>query len=315
MKFLDRGATEAAIKHLLANAKRVRVAVAYWGDRATDRLGINTNTTPDIEIVCDARHGGCNPDEIRRLKVALGNDRVLTCDQLHAKVWLADRVAIIGSSNASANGLGHEGDETFGLIEANVLVDDPEILKNIEIWFENNVRPGARAITDDDLRRAQRSWKDRRAFRPWSRTGSILELLRRDPAELYDRNLLVWIWPHGDSDDWADDLFNEEKEIRKDSRIDFYQDSSAPAGSYILDFDSSSGSAKYSGLYRVLDDPIVRDQKGRGMVLLCVRARSFRGLTLGNRAAWEEIATRAAKSTPGGEWEGDVETFRRQFLS
>ena len=109
-------AAEREIKNLLSTCSRARLAVAYWGSGAVARLGLDAvdTRTVDIEITCDLRSGACNPKEIDKLIKLFGPDRVRTRDGLHAKAWITDAGCVLGSSNASANGLGHEADETHG---------------------------------------------------------------------------------------------------------------------------------------------------------------------------------------------------------
>jgi phosphatidylserine/phosphatidylglycerophosphate/cardiolipin synthase-like enzyme len=137
VRFLDGPTAKTAIRELLPKAERIRVAVAYWGAGAVDQLAIADLHGRDMIVLCDVMSAGCNPKEIKRLQKILGKQRVLTRNRLHAKVWLTDRGAILGSSNASANGLGHEGDETKGLVEANILIEDRSALTSIERWFED----------------------------------------------------------------------------------------------------------------------------------------------------------------------------------
>jgi hypothetical protein len=118
--------TESEIKKLLESSSQIRAAVAYWGADAMEQLGIEGLAGRDVIIICDLMSGACNPDEIERLQKYLGRQRVLMRDNLHAKVWLTEKGAIVGSSNASANGLGFERAELRGSIEANLL---PTILQ------------------------------------------------------------------------------------------------------------------------------------------------------------------------------------------
>ena len=106
-KILDGAAAEREIKNLLSACSRARLAVAYWGSGAVARFGLNAvrKRTVDIEITCDLMSGACNPSEVKKLIKLFGPDRVRTRDRLHAKAWITDVGCVLGSSNASANGL------------------------------------------------------------------------------------------------------------------------------------------------------------------------------------------------------------------
>ena len=174
--------------------------------------------------------GACNPAEIERLQKTLGKPCVLTRDRLHAKVWLTDRGAIVGSSNVSANGLGFEGDELKGSIEANVFIDDAETLTAVSRWFENDVMDEAREITKADFKEAHRRWRRHRTTRPQPFTeGSLLDALRMNPSSLADRAFVVWVEEElPDLDPWADRILLSEQKARSNSRILCWQDVEEP---------------------------------------------------------------------------------------
>jgi phosphatidylserine/phosphatidylglycerophosphate/cardiolipin synthase-like enzyme len=102
--------------------------------------------------------GGTNPAEIRALMNA--GVHVSQSDILHAKVYLFDNQVIIGSSNASANGLSLQGGETSGWIEANVFCDEAAFCQKASRWF---AKLTTQIITEDDLKNAEEIWLRRRA--------------------------------------------------------------------------------------------------------------------------------------------------------
>lgn len=312
MKFLDGAAAEGEIRRLLGATKRARIAVAYWGAGAVERLGISELRNKDVQIACDLRSGGCNPDEVKRL-LEIGADQVRTCDRLHAKVWLTDGGAVIGSSNASANGLGYEGDETRGLIEANVLIEDSAVLTAMSEWFQERVWNNSSKITPQDLERARLVRRRIRNDRLPPQSYSIFRLLKENQAWLADRNFSVWIYLHGGLDDWAEELCEYKRRERHEESLDCWQisdkEARTPPGAYILDFDLINHHATYDGLYQVvLENPIAETKEGK--ILLCRTVNRAYGLRLHTRGQTpherrilEEAATRAAKAeAPREEW-------------
>jgi hypothetical protein len=177
MKFIKSDDAKRELEILLSHAKRIRIAVAYWGQGVSERLGLLNLENCDIEVVCDLLSGACNPDELSMLRDTLGRSRVLKCPRLHAKVWIADGRCILGSSNASANGLAQQGLETDGLIEANVLIDDPPCVAAISHWYETTVRKAATEISEKDLQLARARWKERRRITPSPDKPTLLEAL------------------------------------------------------------------------------------------------------------------------------------------
>ncbi len=152
---LDGPAAEAEIKKLISSSKTLQIAVPYWGRGSRRRLELDKLRAQDVTIVCDLLSGCCDPDEIKALQDEFGRSPVLTCDSLHAKVWLTDRGAVFGSSNASANGLGLEGTEVARLIEMNALISDPAKLNELSLWFNKTVLPASREIEKRDLKQAK----------------------------------------------------------------------------------------------------------------------------------------------------------------
>jgi hypothetical protein len=87
-------------------------------------------------------------------------------DKLHAKViWTRDG-AIVGSANASSNGLPEEEQSAVGLIEAGVFIKEAAALSEIGRWFDIQYN-SARRITKADLQSAKLE-RDRRV---WNGTG------------------------------------------------------------------------------------------------------------------------------------------------
>ena len=138
--------------------------------------------------------GATNPSVIEKLRKLPGID-VRMHNSLHAKVYYTDKGCIVGSANASANGLALEGTELTQWREANCLVDDPNLLHEIHVWFLELWKNEAKAIHEKDLERARLVWERQRKRRPMglqranSRT-SLLEFARDHPE---DR-------PHGRAD-------------------------------------------------------------------------------------------------------------------
>ncbi len=83
MKLLDGTAATAEIARLSKSSRKVMLAVAFWGDGATEelRLGKKGQSTT---VVCNLRSGGTNPHEIEKL-ITKGVS-VRQCDTLHGKV-------------------------------------------------------------------------------------------------------------------------------------------------------------------------------------------------------------------------------------
>ena len=181
-EFLSGGALRAAVERVLAGTD-VRCAVAFWGDGAAEFLA--RMKPEDPRIVCDIDMGATSPRTLRALG-APENDRVRECDRLHAKVYLSDVGAVVGSANMSANGLGFGS--KAGLRETAVfLAPDGDAFRSAARWFEI-VYSGSRQVDGKALKRAEK------AHRPsvgmigstLAKTGSLLDLVVNHPNSFGD---------------------------------------------------------------------------------------------------------------------------------
>jgi hypothetical protein len=184
--------------------------------------------------------GACNPDEVTKLRDGLGHDRVMKCRNLHAKVWLVDGRCVLGSSNASANGLAQEGQETSGLIEANVLIDDPACVKTTSDWYEITVRKAATEISSKDLELAWTRWKAQRANRPPPDKPTLLAALQANKDAMAGKNVLVYA--HSELEELGRSgkaVLREEQQLREDRGVTAWEGdfdhAAAPAGAYVIE--------------------------------------------------------------------------------
>jgi len=253
MKFLDETAALDMIRALLDGSDRARLAVAFWGKGAIGRLGLDRPGL-SLEILCNLDSGACNPAELRQL---LGRPDVTLRSHpaLHAKVYWTPAGAVLGSSNASANGLALESDTATGWHEANVAVDHPAILADIDYWF-TTLSSGGYAITSDDLDRATAIWKSRARQAPTGRRlpSTLSDAWRSAPDHpAWKKVKLVW---------WRDDLEAKdaawlEKEMvegRLGGGISAYRGwgDRIAKGDLLIDFDISGRKPAFTGIWQVL---------------------------------------------------------------
>lgn len=157
--FKDGESTRKWIKQKLNDGEIGTFAVAFWGSGAVEQLGLDSSSrTQPITVICNLKMGGTNPNEIRKLR-KLENVTVLQSDRLHGKVYRFNDSALVGSANASANGLSFEGNEILGWHEANLVTSDVNTLKEIDSWV---AQLGSRPIEEPDLKAAESVWLARR---------------------------------------------------------------------------------------------------------------------------------------------------------
>lgn len=114
------------IKSSMHTAMPNRIAVAYigadWKEYICEEHLSEIIVSPTI---------GSNPYAIRQLVARLGWDNVYFLDNLHSKMYLGKKHALVGSFNLSANALSAES-----LEEAGFIVEDSETLQELSSLFE-----------------------------------------------------------------------------------------------------------------------------------------------------------------------------------
>lgn len=130
--FLTGAELAEAIRDVLAGAE-VRCAVAYWGSGMKQAFP-PSDGPPAARLICDVTRGGTSPKALLEMG-ATRNEDLRHVPDLHAKVYISDRGAIVGSANASHNGIGFGA--APGLLEAGVLLGPDEgAFAEAAEWFE-----------------------------------------------------------------------------------------------------------------------------------------------------------------------------------
>jgi hypothetical protein len=204
MKVLHGNDLAEAVRSLF-ETDGLRCAVAFWGpEMAALARSRKVEVVLDISMNCTSRAA------LEALGVAEGMpadvvDRIGVLDGLHAKLYLGDDVAIVGSANASGNALGRSGGLPK-LQEAGVLLgrqSDPEAFEQVEsIW--RHYLSLSRRIRPSDLDRAP-LLPATRASRDDPPTteddaGSILEAVRLMP-EAFARATFIFADHPADADE------------------------------------------------------------------------------------------------------------------
>lgn len=165
------------INHVLGG-QDIRCAVAFWGTGAEALLD-----PAHARIICDVSLGGTAPEALRQLG-APDNPNLRHIPFLHAKVYISERGAVVGSPNASQNGIGFSG--AAGLIEAGVfLAVDSEPYNHAVRWFEKQWSTAAKQVDASALACATKRFRRQGTqFSRPSNPESLLDLLV-DAPELF----------------------------------------------------------------------------------------------------------------------------------
>jgi len=97
--------TEADVAVAIHKCKPKKVAVAYLGADWKQFIP----DTKNLEYVVVSPELGTNPKAVRKLAAKIGWERVHLLDRLHAKAFLGDHGAVVGSANLTKNGLSGKG--------------------------------------------------------------------------------------------------------------------------------------------------------------------------------------------------------------
>ena len=176
------GSTLTETIRRVMGGRNLRCAVAFWGAGAAQFLREASANLSKARILCDISMGATGPDALRELG-APDNDRLRRYDGLHAKVYVSDTGLVVGSPNASANGIGFANGEPVWLEAGSFHEANSPEWRDAISWFDPLYR-NAEPIDNDALNEAQRKFRPRTAYLDLPvRDGSILDLVRAHPEQ------------------------------------------------------------------------------------------------------------------------------------
>ena len=193
--FLTQEKITHKIKKLVQNAETLDIAVAFWGYGAFELLGldqIDKENRKNVRIICNLGHGGTNPSEIENLIKQKFEVRHL--NTLHAKTYISEKAIIVGSANASANGLGHEASEIDSWEESAIFQTDNQVIHHARNWFEE-LYNRSKCVTPEYIKEAKNIWGKRRTQRKMlygSKDNiSLLEVIKSTPNDFRDKIVIT----------------------------------------------------------------------------------------------------------------------------
>jgi hypothetical protein len=248
--------TKKQIEQIIKEATDIKLAVAFWGYGSSETIKIAKNKK--IKIICNLESGATNPYEIIKIGTLIGFKNIRSVKNLHAKVYLTDKKLVLGSSNFSANGLSLEGDETNKLIEANILIEQPSMVKQTDRWF-NSLWSGAKEIDEKYCQICIPKWAKRRVITE----GQIIEpdfFKAYENGSYNEENIYIIVDTRGFTiaeekvgdkiakESFNDDLFYAGKEISY-----WHGYKTVPRDKHIINyFFESNGKLIYYGIWKTL---------------------------------------------------------------
>ncbi len=265
------------------------IAVAFWGTGAPESLGLTKVGPEGIRIVCNLSSGGCNPEVIRDLLKRGFNIRAH--QDLHAKVYIGESSAVVGSANASSGGLGLAEDGA-GWKEACVSVDTKPQIDELQVWFEALWEDASDLLSPQVARLLL---ENARLFPPEMRVDpeEVLSALRKDKESLRNKSVFVSI----DWEPYDQRVSRKIKELGKEigGSIDAWQEwDDMPGSAYIISFYSKGpeGRVKFDGVFRTPPEPKKELDAETGAIFVPRARLILETFRVGNAGDWLDAVRR-----------------------
>ena len=271
---------------LFENQEELNIAVAFWGIEAW-QLFKNIPSNKKINLICNLESSACNPFLIETL-MDIHNIQLRTNRLLHAKVLFQENNAIIGSANISANGLGFEGNELNGWIEAGVQTNDTAAILDLKDWFQK-LWDSSDILFYETIEHYKILWQSHRNSRPVnSYQLSLLDAVKYDNDNFADRKIYFAIYRNRNASDEAIEKYESVKEIHYSlpGIIEFYEDWSdipdnadiisiyfGPRGGLIID-------GTYKSPEKALIESFIREDETEGEIKIVFKSNSIHGYKL-----------------------------------
>lgn len=296
----------------------VRVAVAFWGTGAAHQLGLDRRDLSAVCILCNLSVGGCTPGAIEDLMRRGAQVRALAT--LHAKVFLGQDTAVVGSANASINALRAEGG--FGWNEACVQVASPSDLAHLHAWFEA-LWESAVDMSDPHVARLLLEQAEHDVKTPGFGTDAIdlLRQLRESPDALDDEPLYLTL-------DWVGysrRVGKQVKQLRQSTglHIDAWENwKEMPPAAELLSFhyDVGTREVSYENAWRTPRDPRSEMDSETRAIFVFAAPRILQTYELGDRNAWISAVGRFQRDLFATPQPSDkdailhISTFAKRYL-
>ncbi len=181
----------------VVEGKDARCAVAFWGRGAVQELfGTEVLEREDVHVVCDLSMGGTNPTTLRALG-APDNPQIRFLDGLHAKVFLSESGAVVGSANASNNGIGFMGGNAQLREAGTYFSRESDAWRTIRDWFVGLSESESGQVDAEALNAAQLAWNCRRGAGAINNSQDVRDFLDYDP-EVDGLIHVLWYQPADD---------------------------------------------------------------------------------------------------------------------
>ncbi len=286
------------------------IAVAFWGEGAIRAFGLDCPGRK-VRFIINLDSGGTNPSEIEKLFKQYPKS-IKQNGRLHAKAYIGKSVMVLGSANASANGLGLEGAEQSKWDELSLLVDDRATIKNAKTWFETQWEEN-QSVKMKDIEKAKKTWNERRRTRPISNKQStandLFTAALKGDSSVKDRGIMVIVFTKELSESGEKEYNKLEKKVQqKYDKCEFSAD--ILPNTYLISFsDFDNGTITCDGLFKT---PSKLQHHG---IILLERLDAINGLKIGLLSDWRNALQKIKKADKESykEMLMDVVTFVQKY--
>lgn len=228
MTFLDSKNYLEEFNNLIEGEGEILIAVAFWGS-GSEKLIPKIFDGRSFRIICNLGSGGTNPLVIRKIiEASVDNPgvKIMNLDNLHAKVAIGKKSAIVGSANLSINGLGLEDGECATWHEAGMLVHEKSQLKQMREWFDC-LWEKSTAISEEELKKSFDQWINNRKCRPINSK----KLIDAETHDLINRNIYIAIYQEDTNEKSHEEFIKIQGHAKqsdslflKNTKLDFFEE-------------------------------------------------------------------------------------------
>lgn len=296
------------------------IAVAFWGEGSLSELGLDKGNR-DVRILLDLSAGATNPVVVREL-LALYPTKIRCIPRLHAKTFIGVNELIVGSANASANGLGIEGREASHWIEMGILCNDIEAVQDAKHWFADlwaDAHPID--VQSDYFKQVEAAWFARKKPHtlPDLQTDSLIAAAIKNPEIFKSKHWFIAVDIHDMSTKGKRALARKSREQDKPA-FAWESWSDIPKNAHIISF-YHDGEQFYFAEEDGANEPVFYSTGKQSEFMQYVRASHIPGFenNLGEINEWLPLLHRAKESVTDWKSNGgmcmDLGTFAALNLS
>lgn len=294
----NRDAITDVVQHLFQHANEIYCIVAFWGRGAERLFGSMDHkiSSGKVKIVCNLTMGGTNPKVIADLREK--HIEIRHNPNLHAKVLWTDKGVIVGSANASANGLSLEGSDQDGWLEAVIFTDSGSKIKKIKKYVQKIFDEKSSKISKQDMKDAWARWKRRRPIPSPNKDLNFVEALKQGNFTDRQNRIYVVVDTEGHEDTVLQDIQEKAENLQEqdpswnEMDLDAWSNwNGIPREEYIVNyFKGPRGGVYFEGIWKTLPKRCDR-RGGTGLKYHFAHRASEReiGLTVRQRSQLTKI--------------------------